>query len=549
MMVLEMPETEQMSHPDFDFGSDIGEFPFVQRCRELSEKAANGDEFAEFQLRLINWKFSLLEVQKILDSDSLEELIVNLTGTDSFNPTLAEALTIYPLQSDEEKIEILEQIMHKTNSSFCNYVIQNISKKHSCFEISPRPNVTLQTNVTEFCFKHRCEELYAKCRNGDLFAEFKRYLLKSEDCVSKVEKILDSNSLEELIINLAGRDSFNKTLCEALISHPLQSDEEKIEILKKIMHETNLSFCLYTIASIYEKKARSSGPSSNKQETQLQLAKQYYEYLDELDPNYQNCRIKLAALHELSGDYREAIRLYALNCEKVLHKIPYETETLLELMKKIREHAAKREFKEALKELENAKRNPEIVEELKRIVLDIDLWEGEMREPYEEQNLLGLFDRTIESLKNIESAPDSLFARRLHLVLAEAYEGKWYMEQDRGYLEKAYQAYKASGMKDIHSTEILRRFAGVARRLGKFNDAYRAFERIEKITQDEIRAAARNLDAAVEKAYSPDFVPPGSHLFGGAALGASFSEKDSPEKILAAMCYNKKAEYQKLTAK
>jgi len=356
--------------------------------------------------------------------------------------------------------------------------------------------------------KSECQSIDDKANGGDEFARFQRALLETGHINSSdFQKTATSGFLEQLILRLTDADSFNTALYRAMTNARLPY-ELKIKHLKKAMLQSNPYFCLFMIANLYQKNS------------EIDYAKTYYEYLDQINPNYQNCAIRLGSLLELNGDCPGAINLYARSELKhvEVEEISSHTLSALRQVHKTRDAVQvgclSGDFESAKQEALAYKMR--IGHVLKNAVDNIEknIAKNNYIEISAQLNMLGLFDIVIAGLEG-EKKNTSI----IHSLLGQAYEGKWVVEQKKEFLEKAYHHYKqarpvicVNGL-EMSYIDAQKSFGNAARQLGKLDEAAEAFQAIKKQTESEIHSRHEKLAGLVEKAYNPKTVPKGSLVY------------------------------------
>jgi Leucine-rich repeat (LRR) protein len=246
---------------------------------------------------------------------------------------------------------------------------------------------------------------------------------------------------------------------------------------------------------------------------ELEEAVRYYEFLDQISPNYRNCGIKLASIYETIGDYDKAVMHYGRN--QIFQSICWLSEQavashgIVQTAKRSTMYDAKgmgasiapENLSESFKR-ENI--NPLLIN---RILLSfssitrgrsigrrktkLDLEETKRHIAYlEESCRLGDFQAIINSeIPNYRLYSDPA---KQYLILGQAYEGIWRNKNDpntlqvalltyRGTVDKYYEKMEDKMTPFTEYIEALSGLARVARHLGNDDEAFEAFRKIKEM--------------------------------------------------------------------
>jgi|GEM_PF-4853668 len=283
----------------------------------------------------------------------------------------------------------------------------------------------------------------------------------------------------------------------------------QLDYLKQLL-ETEPEMSLYLMARIHETC------SENKE------AKKYYEYLDQISPNFCECTRKLGELYERLGYYKDAIRAYAVSSPSIVHNLSFQRVSY------VRNFVYEGKFREARDILDS---NDGLSKQLKSIVCFLEkyypdyyssLKDNSYRIVFGGLNTLGLFDQTIRY--SVCGQPG------LDFVMGEAYEGKWRLTREKRLLKEAYTHYKNYAANE-GGAESLTRLGNVARHLGKFNEAHNAFERAKELSEAELKNMnLEKLREQTSEVYNPFIIPHDSTTYKTIADDAK--EKGIPFEIL-----------------
>jgi len=351
----------------------------------------------------------------------------------------------------------------------------------------------------------KCKEIENRSKEGDYFTRLQKSMLENSQNLGMedVMKIITSESLERIVSKFSEDESFGSALYYNIrnAKHPYDS---KISQLRAAAYKSNPSFCLFTIADIY----RDNG--------EIEYAKRSYEFLNEIDPNYQNCAIRLGELFEATDDYENAVRMYArneLNEKLSSGYIDKNTSVSIAYVNMVKNAFASKNTEHLMGALTHQKN---IADYLKHIVETIQIYQDGNNDLVCRQfNILGLYKYTIELLEK-----KSELSKKEYFYLGEALEDRWRDEKNKGSLalEKAslavaYDCYKLSFPADIKPgyedfrIYMLKRFGCVCRALGLVDEAKKAFKKIKEYSYVKIASKRKRISDLFRTLYLDNRIP------------------------------------------